>query len=364
MSRMFGDRIREFVLSIDIMDEEAFTGLLELIHKYVYRQLDVTYFSVLEETTIDNRPGLRTLWSTRDERLAYTVDKEGGYSSHSAFTFGDNRPLWVVSESRETLQKADDLKELWTPETEEMPAYNSAGDQEVRTSVMHPLRRGSRPIGMIEFGCPVPIEPTPASKQEVGTLAETVARAYRMFDVRKTQSLNTERALRLLEASLTEESWKRLALPQVFVAYSGRGDDDVVDTIRDVVEGFGSVIAPHFWEDNTESGNINSQVVAAITNSEFGICYFSEPLDDNYDDNSNMLFEAGMMQALTNSGGALLRGWIPIREDSDAMPFDVAAERMVIVPRTADGLDKDEFATLLKQRIATLVGLTTEAAEG
>ena len=52
MSRMFGERINEFVLSIDIMEDDTFRDLLRLISVYVTDHLDVAYFSVLDEITI------------------------------------------------------------------------------------------------------------------------------------------------------------------------------------------------------------------------------------------------------------------------------------------------------------------------
>ena len=96
MSRMFSERINEFVLSIDIMDQETFFDLLKLIQVFVNEHLDIAYFSVLDETVVNNQQGLRTLWSIREEVPSYTVDKEGGYAYHSAYTFGENKPIWVV----------------------------------------------------------------------------------------------------------------------------------------------------------------------------------------------------------------------------------------------------------------------------
>jgi len=62
------------------MDHETFFDLLKLIQVYVNQHLNVAYFSVLDETTINNQPGLRTLWSTREEMPAYTVDEESDYA--------------------------------------------------------------------------------------------------------------------------------------------------------------------------------------------------------------------------------------------------------------------------------------------
>lgn len=54
MGRMFGERITEFLLAIDIMDEETFTELMKVNQHYVNEHLDVAYFSVLDETIVNN----------------------------------------------------------------------------------------------------------------------------------------------------------------------------------------------------------------------------------------------------------------------------------------------------------------------
>ena len=85
---MFGYRIYEFVLSIDIMDQETFFDLLNVIKAYVNKHLDVADFSVLSEAPVNDGKGLQTLWSTRDEEPSYTIDdKEDGYVSPIAYSF-------------------------------------------------------------------------------------------------------------------------------------------------------------------------------------------------------------------------------------------------------------------------------------
>ena len=135
----------------------------------------------------------------------------------------------------------------------------------------------------------------------------------------------------------------------------------VIDTIREVVIGFDGCVEPDYWEDITEAGNINAQVIEKIRSSDFGLCYFSEPVnggESQFADNPNVLFEAGMMQALNNSPGARLGGWMPVRENASAgVPFDIAAERIVIVPGAEDNsLDKVEFSKRLRLHVENLVG--------
>ncbi len=368
MSRMFGERINEFVLSIDIMDKETFTDLLKLIQVYVNEHLDVAYFSVLDETVINNQQGLRTLWSTRDEAPSYTVDKESGYASHSAYTFGENKPIWVVSALKCPLQKAEakDIKNMWSG-GEDLPKYSTGNQEEVLTSVMHPLRKEGRPIGVVEFAAERYIEPTPASLEEVRTLATVISRAYQMYDVRQAQRDNTKKAMQMLEEALKTESWTPLALPQMFVAYPGveriekgtrtEQHEAVIATIRKVVDEFADTMKAVYWEDITDAGNITKQVIRDIGNSDFGLCYFSEPKNGgSFQDNANVLFEAGMMQALANSPNSLLRAWIPVREkESASIPFDIASERILLVDRADGTLDRETFAEALRERLIALI---------
>lgn len=367
MSRMFGERIDEFVLSVDIMSEETLHELLQLVARYLEQQLGVVYVAVMQEGVVDGRPGITTLWSSDDHRPAFSVDESGEYTSCSAFSFGENQPIWLVGADREPLGETSTVADMWSGR-DALPTFRSSSDRTVRTSVIHPLRRHGQPIGVLEFASAEYVEPTPASLGEVTNLADTLARAYRMYDVTEAQRQNTDRALGLLEASLTSESWTRLALPQMFVAYPG-GDhltgtelDDhqrVIGTLRRVVESYADKVHAVFWEDIDESGNITAQVIEHITGSEFGVCYFSERRASQalYADNANVLFEAGMMQALANSPGGLLRAWIPVRErDADPLPFDVAAERILVVARHEDGsFDDETFSTALGARLDSLL---------
>lgn len=92
MSRMFGERIQEFVLSVDIMTEDTFHLLLDLINTYVKRQLDIVYFSVLEQEPVDGKPGLSTYWTTRRDKPNYAVPEDEEYESHAAFSSARKHP--------------------------------------------------------------------------------------------------------------------------------------------------------------------------------------------------------------------------------------------------------------------------------
>lgn len=373
MSRTFGERINEFVLSIDIMDKETFTDLLKLIEVYLNGHLGVTYFSVLDKTVVNDQQGLQTLWSTKDERPSYTIGEKCGYVSHSAITFEENKPIWVVSNSKGQLHGAENLKDLWS-NIENLPPYMSRHQEQVCTSVMHPLRKEGDAIGVIEFAVDQYIEPTPASKAEAQTLAAVISRAYQMYDTRRAQRENTKRAINMLKSALETENWARLALPQLFFAYPGIENLEekyltehkkVVETIKAVIDEFKHILYPKYWEDSTEAGNITEQVIRDIRTSEFGLCYFSKRnKEGDFEDNANVLFEAGMMQAWTNSPNALLRGWIPVRQKSSDIPFDISSERIVLVEIENGKFDEDDLKEKLRKYLAALVGILSPGVNG
>ena len=359
---MFGSRIWEFVLSTDIMDQQAFHGLLRLIQIYVNQHLGIGYLSVLRESgNVNNKPGLQTEWCTRDQKPSYTVDKDPDYESHTAYSYAENKPIWVVAKSRGPLHSAKDIRDLWSG-ADDLPPYNAAIQEELLTSVMHPLTKESRSIGVIEFATRDYIEPTPASLEEVQMLAKVVSRALQMYDLRRDQRANTGEALDKLEEALNTESWARLALPKLFVAYPGhervpeeRRDEHkaVIESIQGVLDEFKDVLKPVYWEDNFTAGSIPDKLFSDITSSEFGVCYLSEPdAPGGFVDNANVLFEAGMMQALTNTPSPF-KAWIPVREkETKSLPFDIVSENILFVDRTDDNLDA--FANELRSRVSEL----------
>ena len=373
MSNMFGRRINEFVLSTGTMDKEIFFDFLRLVHLYVDGHLNITYLSVLNVKQSPSGIALTTVWGTRDENPVYPIDKYQEYDSLTSFSFGKNKPIWIVSESKGMLKGAEDLKDLWKS-TNGLPCYNTPNIDEVRTSVMHPLTKDGRAIGIVEFSANKYIEPTPSSLEEVQMLAATISKAYQKYENSIAQQKNTKDAMQSLERSLETQNWNRLALPQIFVAYPGveRLEDDaktehnvVIAAIRAVLDEFADILQVVYWQDVSEAGNITDQVIRDISESDFGLCYFSEPITTGqYQDNANVLFEAGMMQALANSPNSQFKAWVPVREkDAPSIPFDIASERMLFIHRDKGTFNKEINIKQLRERVISLLDLEDEDPE-
>lgn len=129
-----------------------------------------------------------------------------------------------------------------------------------------------------------------------------------------------------------------------------------------------SEVDPVYWDESKEIGSLKDQIYSSIKACVFGVCYLSEKISGaeeqvlRFQDNPNVLFEAGMMQMLhelRKEPASAPSRWIPIREDNKfttPAPFDFATDRMIIVPRDENGhLKGDEFRDNFQSAVKTLI---------
>src|SRR6266542_1049872 len=281
--KTFGDYLRQFARSVDIVDERTIEEIRKLVYDYVRDELEAAYFSLACEQTVDSRPGLRTVWSTENEEHATTIRTlDGRYSSQISVSFDQRKPLWVVSRGEK------------------------------------PLRQANR-----------------------------------------AQVTGTRDAVSELQGILSTTKFPRLTKPQMFVAFSSRADDAVMGVVQEVLNEFSTILKIVQWNRIEQSGSITLQLIEQIAKSRFGLCYFSEPARDGgeFEDNPNVLFEAGMLHSLTNAPAGRPSGWVPVREKrSSRVPFDFASERIVIVPRNENGeVMEERFRSDLRRRMRALL---------
>ena len=152
-------------------------------------------------------------------------------------------------------------------------------------------------------------------------------------------------------------------MPTVFLSSPANVDPDVVNLIQEVLREFDEVFEVKYWRDESVSGDIKQQMRHAMVACEFGVCYLSESMEakgagPRFVDNSNVIFEAGMLQAVHEMGNAGATGssWIPIRECepfAEPVPFNFATDRVVEVPRDRETgkLQKKEFKDVLRRSV-------------
>jgi hypothetical protein len=365
--KSFGDYLQQFARSIDIVDERTIEDVRKLVYNYVRDELGATYFSLATETTVDGRPALQTVWSTTDESHTTSVrTPEGEYSAQISVAFEQRKPLWVVDKQRRPLLDCDEYLDLWS-KVESLPKYQAPRvNRGMRTSIVVPLVHWGDAIGVMYLESTSYLEITEVAKDELSLFSDALAILFDLHRANRAQIQGTKDAISELQVLLRDSKFPHLTKPKIFVASSHRADDAVRGVIQEVLDEFSTTLTVVQWDKIERSGSITMQLVEEIATSRFGLCYFSEPAPDGqagYVDNPNVLFEAGMMHSLTNSPVERPSGWLPVRERRSAnLPFDFATERILEVPRDANGeIMEQKFKNELRRRIKALL---SEASSG
>jgi hypothetical protein len=361
--KTFAELLRQFALSVDIVDQGTFDRVRDHVVEYMGNELEAAYFGLMTRSVIDGQPGLQTTWSSAEQGSATTIRSGDGYTRQVSLVFDQRRPLWVVSADGRPLRDVDDTAEfvdLWSGATG-LPRYQAPVDEPMKTSIMLPLMRVGRPLGVMYLESTTHVEATPVAKHELTALAEAIAILIELRDANKTQTEGTKRAVSELGRFLGMAKFPRLTKPNLFLASAEDADSHVLGILKGVLAEFEAKVTVFDWQEIADSGAITSQIADRIVRSRYGVTYFSEPapsgVGHRYSDNPNVIFEAGMLHALINAPDAPPSGWIPVREDdSPPAPFDFADQRIERVPRDQDGQVLEErFRRQMQRRIAALL---------
>jgi hypothetical protein len=361
----FAGQLKHFAKSVDIVDDDVFERVRILIYKYVRSQLRAEYFELTREQQNDSQAELRMFWSSGEREHTWRLmPEEGNYTNCVTRAVALNQPMWIVATDKSPLLEADKYEDLWSHAVD-MPRYQPMADRPIRTVVVIPLRR-RRVLGAYYFESSAYIGITEVAKTELMLLGDSLAILFELYEAHKSQSRMTGEAILDLQERLESARFPNLTKPHFFVAFSNRADPKVRLVISEVLDQFADRLDSTDWTQINDTGNIHNQIAREIVRSRFGICYLSEPADETSDhkylDNPNVVFEAGMLHALTSANAASdvsdPTGWIPMREaDSPSAPFDFASERTIEIPRSANGdLNEQRLASVLQERVDRLLG--------
>jgi hypothetical protein len=367
----FAGQLLHFAESVDIVDDRTFDAVRSLVYSYVRNELSAQYFELVHEEQFEERPALMTLWSSRDLRNFWPIRSlEGNYTDPVAQAFDTRQPLWLLAPDKSPLGAAGGTYEDQWSDLRGIPPYKPSAELPVLTLIVIPLICRGRSLGAYLVESSRYVESTDVAKVELSRLGTALSILYDLYDTNRTQAKNTAGAIGDLRDLLTAAEFPRLAKPHFFLAYPDKADRRVKYVIDDVLDELSDRLEFTDWAAIHESGNVPSQIATEISRSRFGICYFSQlsqrrvgtdggvPL---FEDNPNVLFEAGMLHARTSVTGEARgepSGWIPIREaNSPPKPFDFQSERILEVPRTRNGELKEEVLhEILKSWIENLIG--------
>lgn len=364
MQRTFAQHLRQFALSVDIVNEDTFKDIKVLIERYVRETLNVTYFEFMREHIVSGSPGLETAWATTAESFSEKIKSDDGqYTNQIAYAFDQDAPLWVVSKDKSSLANAESYVDLWSGR-ESLPKYMRPKiEEEIRTAIIIPLkkRNGVGLLGVLDFEASIYLEATEVAKRELRLISESLSILSELQTTSFNQRESTKKALSELDSTLTSKYLPKLTKPKLFFAAPSKSDQTVVGLIRNVLNDYINKLSIVSWDEISESGNINEQIIGEVLSSRYGVCYFSEIADINpeakFRDNANVLFEAGMLHVLSHADSSISEGWIPIRErESPSVPFDFASERILIVERSTGGeVLEEKFQAQLRERIDNLI---------
>ena len=326
--------------------------------------MNPTYWALLIASLVNNKDGLLARECSEGNKPSFSLKTEDGqYTGLAAYSFAERKPLWLVSPNKGLLGLEKPIQDEWSKE-KKLPPFDRPS-AEIKTVVLIPLRYKGHTIGVLDLQSTQYYELTKRIKKEMLLLAETLSELLTLSDTNKSQHDHTLEVINLHKSALKEENWPPLTKPKIFVASSDKADDAVMGTIRSVLNEFRDQLNVHYWKESSINGNIIWETLKQVKESQFGLCYFSEPVDDpnskyRYQDNINVAFEAGIFQSHTNPALTDLPvGWIPIREQeplSPPAPFDFAQQRMIIVERLAEERPNlDKLRSDLKDRINNLL---------
>lgn len=364
----FGRFLRRFALAVDVVDESTFHEVGGLALKYVKEGLEIEFFEVLTELTIDGAPGLATLWTSEERNSAFRLhDGDGRPATQTASAVLGGTPHWIVPDDEATLlDECEGYRDLWS-KCKDLPEYSRPTDKvDAKTSIVVPLQRQGRTVGAMCLESPSYLECTDMAREEIEVLAEALTILYRGQEWRHDESQATRRAVGELSDMLSKVPFPSATRPQLFLASSATADTEVLSCIQAVLRELDTRIRVVHWPDpDHRDVFIGRQLLDRIKKAKFGICYLSEPVTgadgkrSEFRDNPNVLFEAGMLHFMTDEQNP--GGWIPIREpNSPETPIDLGDLLRIEVPRSADGrLNTEDFQTQVRGRLHALLGPET-----
>ncbi len=335
----FSTELQNFASAIDIVEKPTLESVWDAIGEYVGSRFQ--YREILQVTTSQQGPALSTFrWTIESKPDSYPMYDGENVHGQTSFVCLQSKPAWIVDRYRRPLSESSEsseIEEQWS-RLSNLPKYISAPHGlHTRTSVIHPLQHGTHTFGVVNFESTEHITLTESLKEDITAIAEALSMLVPHFNAYNSQHSGTKKSLKRLAKAA--EHPIQVDLPTVFVASPSydKCDRAVIKSLREVLKSFESQFQTVFWKDISQTGSVTEQIRKAIAHCSFGVCYLSERVKQGsgfeYHDNPNVLFEAGMLHSLSFDPASILAGWIPVREGTTSIPFDIRPERILDVPR-------------------------------
>jgi hypothetical protein len=364
----FGEALLQFASSVDIVSNDVMQDVKYALESYL-KTLKFPFYEVLllREEWVKTRAGaqvqfrkLETYWTNPDHKSYKEPIKEGeDYLGQTAYAFDRDLSLWITAEDGGLLSDGIKYVDSWS-NRKDVPKYQSGNPHPIRTSIMLPVKDENRVFGVFNVESTDVLHPQDIAKEEMERMAKALSLLVRLNNLYNISTAGTKQAVQALKEFDAEET-DIFEKPKLFVASAARADNQVMGVIERVLRSdeCSKLFDVTYWKVENQAGDVTQHIMQHIVGSNYAICYFSEPSgsDGRYADNANVLFEAGMIHVLTYKSKGRPRKWIPIRESgSNAIPFDFATQRVLIIDRHRDGtLNAHAFEDQLLKRVKALI---------
>lgn len=347
----FGKHLLRFAHAIDIVPKNNLDDIKKMVLDYLKTQLQVEFCEFLTPIRIDTHQGLSSIWHEGGEKWVKSIrDNQGKYNGQISYAWDKEKNVWIVDVDGKTLDESTEYKDLLSSTIPaDIPKYVDLNGQSIKTSIMWIVQHGGEKIGIINFESTQYLRSTPLLKEEFRVIVESLGLLYGLS---KTHSIQCEMTRKAIDTLKSYNNLRLPFIPRIFLASSNEADQDVMGAIQNVLDEYD--IDSRYWKADRRPGNIQEHIWDNISSSQIGICYLSELLDDSkdtYQDNYNVIYEAGMIQALIRSSNNTMKNCVLIREKkSPNPPFNFASERMLEVHRNSAGeINLNLFSTELKK---------------
>lgn len=374
MFRTFGQELLHFARAVDVVRDDDFREVRNLVKDYLAANFGVSKVEFLRETRIEGQPGLAPQWDENDTYGAYPVVKDGKPYGQNALAFRTGDALWIITQEQGVLAGSTEYIDLWNHRTDIPPfvRFERLGEDDGSGSsfrkettsmlISVPIELRGQLVGVLYCEGDDVYVPNEGAKQEFLAIAGSIGILYTLRRQGEASHQNTRAALSDLGRTAGEPVEFRVTKPRLYLAYGNERDPEVLGLIRQTLEKYKEKIEVRDWGTEHPPGDIPAWITKEIVAAQYLVCYLSDRVEDadgtiSFRDNPNVIFETGMFHALRESSAITARQWLPVREGApEEAPFDFRGVRMVVVTRDQENrLDEDTFKTDLGRSIRELL---------
>ena len=374
MKQTFADELLQFAKTIDILNEELFKDIKSIINKYAEKRWGVNYVKIMiVYKNNDDKEILKKFLLDEYRRDIFGSKKDielisNDKPSQMQQVLKSCKPMWIVAEDGGSLNRVNNkviYKDLWSKTKSDKISKYTQGEEDVdiSTSILIPFKGEYGLKGVVDYEIEEYLEYSKDDEDELLTLNKTIEELLTLHYVRKIQEENTNYAINRLKNKL-KYYMNTFQENSIFFAFPKKGRDDAITFIKNFINKRYKQIRLISWDENTESGSIKAKLFNDIRRAKYGICYFSEKVDDKnkkqkFIYNNNVIFEAGFMHAKSMIFNHSNPTWMIVSEENHLKElFDINDFNSIIVERDEKHkIKKDVFEKKLGNFLDKIVNI-------